>query len=284
MLVVKVNGHKMRAQVAGMQHYQREQPVVVFESGSGAGLEAWARVLPEIAGFAPVVGYDRSGIGQSEPDGHRPTPQHVAQNLHSLLEEIGLKAPYVLVGHSFGGPFIRMFTGMYPSTVAGLVYVDPTEMWSEKDELDFYQAMGVSAEDLMEQKRKIRKLGAQFTAQAPPGLKADFEVFKELYYDTYFADFRSLPLLPRIPVSVLMHARLDPAKYPPGLFPCKPEDCHARYLPLRMAWLSALALDSSDGTFTLATSSGHSVQDDDPNLVIWAIRRVVLAARNPHEQ
>jgi pimeloyl-ACP methyl ester carboxylesterase len=252
----------------------------VFESGSGAGVEAWERVFPDVAGFAPVVSYDRAGIGQSEPDGHRPTPQHVAKNLYALLEEVGAMPPYVLVGHSLGGPFIRMFAGMYPDKVGGLVYVDPTEMWTEKDELNFYRAMGISAEELLPQKRKVRQVGSQFIEQAPPGLRAEFEVFMDLYYHNYFADFRSLPSTAKIPISVLMHAKLDPAKYPPDLFPCKPEDCHARYLPLRIAWLSALALDSSDGTFTLATNSGHNVQDDDPSLVIWAIRRVVFAARD----
>src|SRR5262249_16554463 len=30
------------------------------------------------------------------------------------------------VGHSLGGPFVRVFAGLYPGEVAGLVLVDPT--------------------------------------------------------------------------------------------------------------------------------------------------------------
>jgi pimeloyl-ACP methyl ester carboxylesterase len=35
--------------------------------------------------------------------------------------------PYILVGHSFGGPLIRVFADLYPGEIAGLVLVDPTQ-------------------------------------------------------------------------------------------------------------------------------------------------------------
>jgi pimeloyl-ACP methyl ester carboxylesterase len=32
--------------------------------------------------------------------------------------------PFVLVGHSFGGPVVRNFARVYPASVAGMVLVD----------------------------------------------------------------------------------------------------------------------------------------------------------------
>ncbi|MCC6233240.1 MAG: alpha/beta hydrolase, partial [Verrucomicrobiales bacterium] len=43
------------------------------------------------------------------------------------LAAAGRRPPYLLVGYSFGGPYTRVFADLYPSDVAGLVLVDPTQ-------------------------------------------------------------------------------------------------------------------------------------------------------------
>ena len=45
--------------------------------------------------------------------------------MHEALFAAGLVPPYVLVGLSLGGPFVRVFTVRYPSEVRALVLVDP---------------------------------------------------------------------------------------------------------------------------------------------------------------
>ena len=49
-----------------------------------------------------------------------------------LLGTANLSAPYVLVGHSFGGLYVRMFTALYPAEVAGMVLVDAShpDQWA----------------------------------------------------------------------------------------------------------------------------------------------------------
>lgn len=46
----------------------------------------------------------------------------------SLLKAAGETAPFVLVGHSLGGVFARVFAARYPDSVAGLLLIDPTPM------------------------------------------------------------------------------------------------------------------------------------------------------------
>ncbi|HEX4244577.1 MAG TPA: alpha/beta hydrolase, partial [Acidimicrobiales bacterium] len=102
-------------------------PVVVLESGwPGCGL-GWQRVRGPVGRFARVVTYDRAGTGKSEPG---PSPRHaerIAAELHTALGNAGLDPPYILVGQSLGGPYIRVFAGMYPAEVSGMVLVDPTQ-------------------------------------------------------------------------------------------------------------------------------------------------------------
>ena len=102
-------------------------PTIVLESGLADALDAWIRVQPEIAKFARVCSYDRAGYGYSEPGPMPRTSDRIASELHSALRSAGEKAPYVLVGSSFGGYNVRVFNGKYPDEIAGLVLADATQ-------------------------------------------------------------------------------------------------------------------------------------------------------------
>ena len=262
---VSVDGHRMRVRTAST-HARAGQPTVVLESGLATALEVWEDVFGKVAAFAPVLAYDRAGVGQSESDGQPPTPSHVARKLHALLSRSGLNPPYVLVGHSWGGPLIRTFAGTYPKDVAGLVYVDPTDARSQEDELAYYKARGHSAEEIPALKARMR---ARFTAYGP-----EMKVALDLE-DRYYDELRALRV-PEVPVSVLMAARFDPAPWAGE--PCRPRDCHDVWVRLRSGWLTRLARESPDGTFMLTTKSGHDLPREDPDLVVWAIQRVLSSA------
>ncbi|HEY3928957.1 MAG TPA: alpha/beta hydrolase, partial [Candidatus Koribacter sp.] len=72
-----------------------------------------------------VCSYDRGGYGWSDPpvNGDRSSAE-VTKELHTLLENAGVKPPYILVGHSLGGLNIRVYNGAYPGEVVGAVFVD----------------------------------------------------------------------------------------------------------------------------------------------------------------
>lgn len=123
---VDVGGHKVRMLISG-----HGTPAVVFETGArgsgGAPLEMWSKVQSQVSQFTTAVSYDRAGVGLSA-EGPKPRDaRQIARELHTALASAGIPPPYILVGHSFGGPFIRVFAGMYPSEVCGMVLVDPTQ-------------------------------------------------------------------------------------------------------------------------------------------------------------
>ena len=99
-------------------------PTVILDSGMSVPAVGWMKVQPEAARFARVCSYDRAGYGWSEPGPPPRTSLQIARELKALLDAAGEKGPYVLVGHSFGGYNIRVYTGLYPNDVVGLVLVD----------------------------------------------------------------------------------------------------------------------------------------------------------------
>ncbi|MFJ8039420.1 alpha/beta fold hydrolase [Kitasatospora sp. NPDC096147] len=101
-------------------------PTVVFEAGAGAGRSSWALVQPAVAARARAVVYDRSGLGRSPADPAGRTLARMAEDLGALLDHFG-PGPYVLVGHSAGGPLVRLAAAQRPGRIAGLVLVDPTD-------------------------------------------------------------------------------------------------------------------------------------------------------------
>lgn len=107
------------------------QPVVVLEAGIAATSISWAPVQARLAELSTVCSYDRAGLGWSELRRDRSlacTLEQMTGELHALLREAGLAAPFVLVGHSFGGLLVRAFAHFYPEQVAGLILVDPMSL------------------------------------------------------------------------------------------------------------------------------------------------------------
>ncbi|HLU09489.1 MAG TPA: alpha/beta fold hydrolase [Oceanobacillus sp.] len=51
-------------------------------------------------------------------------PAEIAGELHRLLTNAGISGPHVMVGHSLGGMYVRMYAIQYPDEVAGMVLVD----------------------------------------------------------------------------------------------------------------------------------------------------------------
>ena len=100
-------------------------PTVLFEAGIAATNLNWFHIQREVSEFASTASYDRSGLGWSSKCRTARTPANIALELHQLLYKAGIKPPYILVGHSFGGLVMRRFALDYPDEVASVVLVDP---------------------------------------------------------------------------------------------------------------------------------------------------------------
>ena len=115
-------GRKMNLDCRG------EGPVtVIFDSGLSDWSSIWALVQPQTAIRTRACTYDRAGMGYSDLSDRPSTPSNIVDDLRHLIKAAGIQAPVVLVGHSLGGFNMKLFAASYPSEVAGLVLVDPSE-------------------------------------------------------------------------------------------------------------------------------------------------------------
>ena len=100
-------------------------PTVVFEADLDQyGSLSWTLVQERIGELTRACSYDRAGILWSEPG---PLPRDgkiIARELSTVLDTAGEEGPYILVGHAFGGAFIRIFAGQNPEDVCGMVLIE----------------------------------------------------------------------------------------------------------------------------------------------------------------
>jgi pimeloyl-ACP methyl ester carboxylesterase len=116
----------------------RGGPTVVLEAGLMSTVLSWSELHRALAGSFRVVSYDRAGLGWSDLGPMPRTADRIVDELHTLLQRAAIPPPYVLVGHSFGGLTMPLFTARFPDEVAGMVLVDPVvpAEWNPPSEHD----------------------------------------------------------------------------------------------------------------------------------------------------
>jgi len=107
-------------------------PAVVFVPGAGSIGMDFLLVHQRVAEFTTVISYDRAGTGWSDVIQLPRTADQVTDELRALLQQTGIPAPYVLVGHSLGGAYVQRYAQRFPAEVAALLLLDPAhEDWDE---------------------------------------------------------------------------------------------------------------------------------------------------------
>jgi pimeloyl-ACP methyl ester carboxylesterase len=238
---VDVGGHKLRLQVAGAG-----TPTVVLDYGLGGSIENWNNVFPEVARFTRVVAYDRAGYGKSEPGPEPRSQTRIATELRTLLHRAQVAPPYVLVGHSLGGANIRAFAHLFKDEVAGLVFVDPfnVNIFTSQSEKEREEAMAQQEAALKD---------------APAGVQAEWRFLKSENQNN-FPQVRSFGAPPDVPMMVLVAGRGRPPRWVKSL------------LDEYGTWVA----EASEAGLVITPESRHAMPNDDPALVISAIRRVVF--------
>ncbi len=274
---LKNAGHKLHLTLHTPQlRNARPSATVVFESGLGGGEQNWAAVIQQLPTTVRAITYGRPGLDGSEPDHETPTPEHVAQVLHTALHAVA-SPPYLLVGHSWGGPLARAFAGLFPKETLGMVLVDPTNFAEtaagRKQYIDLPLGLGDRGEQI---RADVEAYYASKVGPLDPAVQAEVD---ESSRDRR-SDFKQLNTspMPDVPVVVLAttnYPAVHDVKLP------APYD-QARYQQLtlnyRLISLSLFTRSVTNGTLVTTATSGHYIQRDEPALVTWSINRVLRSA------
>ncbi|MBN1120697.1 MAG: alpha/beta hydrolase [Anaerolineae bacterium] len=253
-------------------------PTVVFEADLDQyGSLSWGPVQEEIGKSTRACSYDRAGIMWSEP-GPRPRDgETIAAELKAVLDAAGEEGPYLLVGHGFGGAYIRIFAGQNPDDVCGMVLVES----SHPEMLTRYEELGLELEI---PDKKIRPLILFMSHLGSPGrYKGNiYDLPPEIYdpvqaflpessmawFDEKVESPETLAQagqyehLGDFPLIVLVSAKTPNVENGQAL-----QD-------LWMELQEELLLLSDDSTL-MAEDTGHYPQLQNPEMVIGAIRDVV---------
>jgi pimeloyl-ACP methyl ester carboxylesterase len=233
-------------------------PTVVFEGGLTTD---WYELQNRVAPFTRVCSYDHPGGPRSRSD-PAPTPRTARDfvaDLHTLLHVAHVPGPYVLAGHSNGGLFTLLYASTYPRQVAGLVLIDAVHPATIKRRLAMLKPI-LSPEEW--------QAARQLMIAVPPRLIDPEQVDIWTSERQTRRALRRSPIRP-MPLVVLAHGHPDD---PPPPF-VELEEPFWRQLQRELARLVP------GGRLVVATESGHDIHHDQPELVLDAIRDVVLAVR-----
>jgi pimeloyl-ACP methyl ester carboxylesterase len=115
----KVGGYSMHLYCTG-----QGSPAILLDSGLGDDFTTWAKVQPELSRVTRVCSYDRAGFGWSQTRPGRRDANTISAELHDLVSVASVPRPFILMGHSIAGLYLRSYAGHYLSDLAGLIFVD----------------------------------------------------------------------------------------------------------------------------------------------------------------
>lgn len=254
-------------------------PTVVFEAGSGATRSSWAAVQPGVSRFARAVVYDRAGLGLSPTDPDGRTLERMATDLNGLLDHF-MPGPFILVGHSAGGPIVRLAAARQPERIAGLVLVDPTDeaapvLFTRRFRAGERTALAVGA--TLSRLRLLHYAFGWLLRAAPEDVRGDLqrEAFApgvirtqreqaRTFLDELRTWQRRPPDIGEIPVTVISGAL-------PGHGMSRAVRAQAN------ASHATRAAASTRGRHVIAERSGHYVPVTDPEVIVDEIRRMLAA-------
>jgi pimeloyl-ACP methyl ester carboxylesterase len=117
--MIDIGGRKLHLNCAG-----KGTPTVILVAGGSAFSIDWVLVQPRVSEITRVCSYDRAGLAWSESGPADETVEQTISDLHTLLKAAKEKGPYVLVGASIGGVFIRAYQRAFAKDVVGLVFTN----------------------------------------------------------------------------------------------------------------------------------------------------------------
>ena len=278
-------------------------PTVILDAGMGDSTISWALVQPAIATRIRACSYDRAGLGFSDGSSRPSTASNAADDLHILLKAAHIAPPYVLVGHSAAGMYIRVYADRYPDEVVGMVSVEGSheDQWTrgwaigapgQQAKWDsFLKEYGSCVDEakhgLAAGTPAYRKcVGGPDPRFSPAINEAQLRYASTVRWQAAIASERQSVAYASadqtratrkhygdMPIIVLTHSP----------YPKAPDETQEERNQRTLLWESLhldVAAMSSRGVNEIVPNAGHYIQYDQPQVVIDAVNQAVAIARD----
>ncbi|UEC01731.1 alpha/beta fold hydrolase [Burkholderia vietnamiensis] len=287
--MVDIGGRKIQLDCRGSG-----SPTVVFEAGLDIGGSlSWSAVHDPVAQHTRACAYSRAGMMWSDPANGLMNAKRVAEDLHAALEKAGEHAPFVLVGHSLGGPYIMTYTKYFDTDVKGLVFVDASHpdqtqrlrtvmpeaengLFKVAASLGWSGALRVAAPILLQQSpnqsaAEVAAIRSYASTSLPTLLEENEALEASLSEAGTFRDLGRRPLYVLTAMEPFSEASLASMKIT--------SEQGNRVQAIWRELQEDEATWSSDSTHQVLVNSGHNIQFEKPEEVVAAVRSVVDKVR-----
>ena len=216
-------------------------PTIIFESGLGTPLNNWDKIQTRISANYKTISYDRKGLGESQATDSPRTLENLVNDLDTLITQNKIDGPIILVGHSLGGHIVRKYQQTFPSKIAGLFLIEPTNEYIYEE---IFNRMSKESADSMK------------TAWDNSYKKNTIGVYNE-WKEVYNIDkiMRNHPLPTNIPITIL-------ASYQGNKFLTKEN------IQIKKKLFSDWKKDKPNVKILNTTNSGHYIHLGEPEWVI----------------
>ena len=204
-------------------------------------------ILPGVSTIMTIGTIANHSLDESAPR----SGAAIVADLHEVLKQTGVKPPYLLVGHSLGGLYTMLYARTYPDEIAGIVLID--SMHPEQIER-CKQYLPEKECDPEHYPWWVKTLIKMTPAVIRSEMTGATETGRQI---------RAAGHLPPVPIAVISHGKPDSP------------DRDRMWATLQQE----LAGESLHSTHIIASESGHNIQGDQPELVIQAIKNLVMQAR-----
>lgn len=268
--LVIVDDKKIAYKFFNIENRKEGEPILVFETGLGGG--TFDPILPFLPSNISGIQYARNGVGKSELDLRITSDSQVAERLHSLLKMLNIEPPYLLVGHSIGGPYIRLFAAKFADEVCGLVFSDPTDFMLSSKENEDARIKSKSDTGYKEVFLLIQKMMSENNGFSQ-GAKNDATRALKSSASGYFQEYHDLPKLnsniaTTVIISYNKHIEHQDEKMNKNLnlgIDFKP--WWKEYDNLRIQHFSDLIKDNDNSRIILLPKYSHGIHYQNPELV-----------------
>ncbi len=293
--MVDIGGYRLHMYMEG-----EGSPTVVFDAGAGGIGLTWELVRPAIAAVTRTVVYDRAGLGWSDASPRPRRADVMAEELHSMLVNASVSGPYILVGHSLGGPVARQFAANYRDEVAGLVMVDSAHEQQVRRFPERLVKMVSSMMGMFTLMKLLSKAGVlalnpkmipigdkgrlpertlQMAQAAIAPSDSHLEAMIAETKSVNAAETQPVESLGDLPLTVISHGQLDADAVPPSLGP----EVRQQYERVWQELHREITALSRRGKRIVAEKSGHNVIFDQPEIIVEALVEMVSSARKQAE-